>query len=309
MAVNTYASLTAEQRTFYEKTLLTRLVPTLVYCKYGQKKSIKKRKGKTIQFRRINSLPAATTALTEGQKPSGSSLNVTAVTATIEQYGDYVLISDELDMMGIDPVLTETSALLGEQSGLTLDTIARNVVRCGTNVLRPNSRATIDAVTATDKLTSTEIKLAVKKLRAANALPVEDGLYIGIIDPETSFDLQGDADWKDVSKYNGGEAIMKGEVGRLHGVRFIETSNVYAANNAASPAVKVHHTVIFGKDAYGVVDIEGKEGKPSIIVKPAGSAGTEDPINQVSSAGWKAPFTAVRLNENAIVRIEHAATE
>jgi len=309
MAVQTIATITAENKTFYEKTLLSRLLPNLLYAKYGQKKPVPKHEGGTINFRRFNSLSAATTALTEGVKPSGSSLNVTTVTATLAQYGDFILISDKLDMLGIDPVLTETAALLGEQAALTIDTVVRDVVRQGTNVIRPNSRATIDAVTASDKLTSAEIKLAVKKLRKANAKPVEDGMYIGVIDPETAYDLQGDTAWQDVSKYNGGQAIMKGEIGCLHGVRFVESSNVYAANNAAGTPVKVHHTVIFGKEAYGISDLEGGAGKPSIIVKPAGASGTEDPLNQISSEGWKAMFAAVRLNENAIVRIEHAATE
>lgn len=309
MAVQTYTTLTAEQSTFYDKTLLSRLIPNLLFYKYGQKKPIPKKNGGTINWRRFNSLPAATTALTEGQKPGGATLSISTVTATVAQYGDYTLISDVLDLLGIDPVITETTALHGEQAGLTIDTIIRDVVRQGTNVLRPNSRATIDAVIASDKLTSTEIKLAVKKLRRANVKPVEDGMYIGIIDPETALDLQGDSEWQDVSKYNGGRAIMKGEIGCLHGVRFVETSNVYAANNAAQTPVKVHHTVIFGKDAYGISDLEGSAGKPKVIVKAAGSAGTEDPLDQVSSVGWKALFTTARLDENAIVRIEHAATE
>ena len=309
MAVNTYASLTAEQRTFYEKTLLSRLTPNLLFYKYGQKKPVPKNNGGTVNFRRFNSLSAATTALTEGTKPSGATLSISTVTATLAQYGDYTLISDKLDLLGMDPVITETTALHGEQAALTIDTIIRDAVRQGTNILRPNSRATIDAITATDKLTSAEIKLAVKKLRKANVKPVSDGMYIGIIDPETAYDLQADTAWQDVSKYNGGQAIMKGEIGCLHGVRFVETSNVYAADNAASPAVKVHHTVIFGKDAYGVTDLEGSAGKPQIIVKAAGSAGTEDPLDQVSSVGWKVIFAGVRLDENAIVRIEHAATE
>ncbi len=309
MAVQTIATLTAENKTFYEKTLLSRLTPNLLYAKYGQKKTIPNGEGTTVNFRRFGALPAATTPLTEGQKPAGSSLSITTVTATLAQYGDYTLISDQLDMAGIDPVITETTALHGEQAALTLDTVVRDVVRAGTNVIRPNGRATIDLITATDKLTSAEIKTAVKKLRKANVKPLEDGMYIGIIDPETAYDLQGDTAWQDVSKYNGGQAIMKGEIGCIHGVRFVETSNVYAANNGASPAVCVHHSVIFGKDAYGVIDLAGQKSKPKVIVKPAEASGPDNPLEQYSSVGWKAMFTAVRLQELGIVRIEHSVTE
>lgn len=304
--VNTIASLTAENKTFYEKTLLSRLVPNLLYAKYGQKKPIPKNEGDTINFRRFNSYSAATTPLTEGNTPGGQTISVTTVNATVQQYGDYTLISDKLDMVGIDPVITETCAIHGEQAALTIDTIARDVIRQGTNVLRPNGRATAAAVTATDKLTSKEIKLAVKKLRQANVKPVEGKFYIGIIDSATALDLQEDKEWQDVSKYNGGQRIIEGEVGSIHGVKFVETSNAYSAENASS--VVVHSTLIFGKDAYGVCDVDGKS-KPSVIVKPHGSSGTEDPLNQRASVGWKTLFTAVRLNEEAMVRIEHAATE
>jgi len=304
--VNTIASLTAENKTFYEKTLLSRLVPNLLYAKYGQHKPIPKNEGDTINFRRFNSYSAATTPLTEGNTPSGQTMSITTVTATVQQYGDYTLVSDKLDMVGIDPVITETCALHGEQAALTIDTVTRDVVRKGTNVLRPSSRATADAVTTSDKLTSKEIKLAVKKLRDASVKPAEGKFYIGIIDSATALDLQEDSEWQDVSKYNGGQRIIEGEVGSIHGVKFVETSNAYREENASS--VVVHSTIIFGKDAYGVCDVDGKS-KPSVIVKPHGSSGTEDPLNQRASVGWKTLFTAVRLNENAIVRIEHAATE
>ena len=309
MATQTLAVLTAENKTFYDKTLLSRLLPNLVYAKYGQKRNLPKHEGDTINFRRFNSLSAATTPLTEGTTPSGSALSVTAITATVAQYGDFIKGSDKLDLLGIDPVITESAALAGEQSALTIDTVTRDVVRQGTTVIRPNNRATIDAITASDKLTSAEIKLAVKKLRKANVKPAEGKFYIGIIDPETAYDLQGDSAWQDLSKYNGGIAIMEGEIGCIHGVRFIETSNVYAANNAADTPVKVHHTVIFGKDAYGCIDVAGEGNRPSVIIKAPGSAGTADPLDQVWSVGWKANYTAKRLDENAIVRIEHAATE
>lgn len=83
----TYASLTQEQKTFYDRTLLSRLLPNLVFQKYGQKKPVPKREGDTVNFRRFNSLTAATTALTEGVTPAGSSLSITAITATVAQYG------------------------------------------------------------------------------------------------------------------------------------------------------------------------------------------------------------------------------
>lgn len=301
----TYASLTAEQKTFYDRALLTRLTPSLVFQKFGQKRPIPKHEGDTINFRKFNSLAAATTALTEGTTPDGKSLNITTVTATAGQYGDFVQLSDKLDMVGIDPVVSETSAVLGEQAGLTIDTVVRDKVVSGTNVQYAGGKTSTDTLTATDVISYAEIKKAVRTLRKANAKPVQGGYFIGIVDPATAYDLTNDTMWQDVSKYNGGENIMKGEIGKLGGVRFIETTNMPTKTGASS--AEVHVCMIIGADAYGVCDVEGAS-KPSIIVKEAGSAGTADPLNQRSTVGWKTLFAVARLEELAMIRIECGVT-
>lgn len=305
MATQTLAVLTAENKTFYERTLLKRLIPNLYFYRFGQKKPIPEHEGDTINFRRFNSLNPATTALTEGVTPSGSNLSISTVTAQAAQYGDFVEISDKLDMAGIDPVLTETAEVLGEAAALTVDTLIRNVVSAGTNVMYANGRANTNAITATDVMTHAEVLKAVRTLKSANAKPLESGYYIGLIDPAVAYDLQQDSFWQDISKYNGAENMMKGEIGRLGGVRFIETTNIKAAANTGS--VTVHSCMILGADAYGVVDIDGGA-TPEMIVKPFGSAGTADPLDQRATAGYKLFMTAARLQELAMVRVECAAT-
>ena len=297
MATVTLANTPNENKTFYNKTLISRLTPQLLFAKYGQKKPIPKHEGDTVNFRKFNSLTAAVTPLTEGVTPNGSSIDVTKVEATVRQYGDFVTISDKIDMAGIDPVVAETSAVLGEQAGLTVDTVVRDIVVAGTNVYYAGGGT---SASASKYLTGADVKKAVRALKKANAKPYEGNSYIGIIDPETASDLMDDPMWQDVSKYNGGTAIMDGEIGKLYGVRFIETTNVKVADN-------IHSTMIIGKDAYGVCDVE-KGSTPQIIVKEAGSAGTADPLNQRSSVGWKTLFTAVRLNEVAMIRIEHGVS-
>src|SRR5690606_41405514 len=130
----TLAGLPVENKTFYDRELLERLRPQLAYCQYGQRRSAPRKEGDTINFRRFNSLPPALTPLTEGVTPDGRALDISAITATVKQYGDYVTISDLIDLMGIDPTLTETVGLLGEQAGLTLDLIVRDIVAAGTTV-------------------------------------------------------------------------------------------------------------------------------------------------------------------------------
>lgn len=301
----TTTNVSAENKTYYDRVLLSRLKPNLVYAEYGQKKSLPKNEGDTINFRRFESITPTGTPLTEGVTPDGKNITVTALTATVSQYGDYVVISDKLDMVGIDPVLTETAEDLGESAALAIDTAVRDVITVGTNVQYAGAKANSDAITTSDIITSAEIKKAVRTLKKNNAKPLKDGFFIGIIDPETAYDIQNDTLWQDISKYNGGTAIMKGEIGKLGGVRFIETTNTKVTDNKTS--VPVHATMIIGKDAYGVVDIDGTV-KPEMIIKEKGSAGTDDPLNQRATAGWKAMFTAKRLQELAMIRIEHAVT-
>ncbi len=165
-------------------------------------------------------------------------------------------------------------------------------------------RTSTAAVTSSDVCTSDEVRKAVRALKAQNAKPLEGGYYIGLISSQVAFHLQADALWQDVSKYNGGENIMRGEVGRLCGVRFVETTNIATASGAGGAVV--HRCMILGCDAYGVVDVEGS-GAPEMIVKPFGSAGTADPLNQRATAGYKLLMTAVRLQEMAMIRLECAA--
>lgn len=296
MATNTTLTLSVEAQKTFDKTLLTRMLPELKFAEFGQKKPIKKNNGKTVNFRRFSSLAPALTPLTEGVTPGGSDLAVDEVEATLQQFGDFVEISDVLDLTGIDPVAAETSEILGEQAGLTIDRVVRNVVCAGTNVQYAGGGSV-----ATGKISSEEVKKAARTLKKANAKPFEGG-YIGIVDPDISYDLQNDPLWQDVSKYNGGQKIMDGEIGKLGGVRFIETTETLVKEG------NVHCAMIIAKDAYGVVDIENSANKPSIIIKPFGSSGTEDPLNQRQTQGWKAMFTAVRLNELAMVRLEVQVT-
>ena len=306
MSTNTLTALTAEQQTFYDRALIKRATANLVWNKYGQKRPIPAGKGRTIDFRKFNALDAATTPLTEGVTPSGKAMNITNVTATLSQYGDFIESSDILLTDGIDKVAVENCEVLGEQAEDTLEKVTRDVVTAGTNVLYANG--VVGSANVASVLTGADVKKAVRALRNANTKPAEGRFFVGLIDPDTEYDLTNDPDFKDVSKYNGGEQIMAGEVGKLHGVHFVVTTNTKVKEVEGK---YIHCTMIIGKDAYGVVDHGKNSGgrKPSVIVKPVGSSGTADPLNQRGTQGWKADHTAVRLNELAMIRIEHLVTE
>lgn len=300
--------LSAEDKTFYEKTLLTRLLPQLNFYKDAMKKKLPKNSGRTMNFRKFNSLTAPTSSLTEGKTPDGNNLNVTTVTATVAQEGDYILISDLIQMTGIDPIITETSELLGEEAGVVIDTRIQSAISTGTNVYfagGATTRAGLESAT-TKNLTAEDIKKIVRKLKNANAKRFSDGFYHMQVDPDISYDLMSDSAWVDVSKYAKPEQMVKGELGKMHGMKFFETTNlsVVDSSDTADKKISVHIAYAYGKDAYGCVELENGAGKPEIIVKPNGSAGSADPLDQRASAGWKNCFTAAITQPLALVRVE-----
>lgn len=307
----TLAGHPVENKTFYDRELLERLLPQLVYFQYGQKRSAPRKEGDTINFRRFNSLPPALTPLTEGVTPDGRALDISAITATVKQYGDYVTISDLIDLMGIDPILTETVGLLGEQAGLTLDLIVRDIVAAGTNVYYVGGHVDRGQITASDVLTGGTLRQIRRIMARNNVKPVSGaGAYIGFIHPDAIHDIQSDAghgNWLEVTKYTTPERAFNGEVGKLYGIRMIETTLAPIYEGEGAGGADVYATIVIGANAYGVVDIAGSS-KPETIIKPHGSAGTADPLDQRATAGWKALFTAVRLQELAILRVEHTVS-
>ena len=302
------ASLAPTIQTYYDKKLLERMIANFVHFQVGQKRPIPKNGGKHINFRKYASLSPATTALTEGVTPSGSNITVTEIAATVAQYGNFVEVSDVLDMVAIDPVLDEMADVLGEQSAETLDVITRDIlVSTGTNLQYAAGRVSNVTVTANDKLNVTEIRKVIRNLKNGKAKPLADGYYVAIVHPNSVYDLQGDDAWVNAAQYAGSTQIFNGEIGKLYGVRFIETPNAKVFTGAGAAGVDVYSTIVVGKDAFGIVDIAGSSAVQNII-KPHGSAGTADPLNQRATTGWKALFTAKVLQQDAMVQIRHAVS-
>lgn len=292
--------LSVENKTYYDKNLLREAQPNLIHDQFGQKKPIPKNGGKTIEFRKFASLPKATTPLTEGVTPDGKSLTVSNLTAEVAQYGDYVTLSDMLDLTAIDPVVVEAVKVVGNQAGLTLDTITRNVLQSGTNVYycpkgdgsAVTSRAGLDE---TCLLTVDVVKNVAALLKSVNA-PKIDGSYVAIIHPFVAADIMKDPMWIDAYKYKNPENIYEGEIGKIAGVRFIESSEAKIYDNG------VFGCLFLGANAYGITEIEG--GGLQTIIKQLGSSGVADALNQRSSVGWKAIKTAEILIEAYMYRVE-----
>lgn len=245
--VNTTMSpgLTGEMKTFYDRVLLREAGPQLVHDQFGQKRPIPKGNGKTIEFRKFLSLPKATTPLVEGVTPLGGALTQTSITAEVEQFGYYVVQSDVLELTAIDNTILEATMLLGQQAGVTLDTIVRNVLNSGTNVTyAPRIQALPDGtlipmpvehrydLDITCRLSVNVVQMVVAKMRANN-VPKIDGDYVCILHPYAAYELMRDPEWIDAHKYATPENIYAGEIGKIAGVRFVETSEakIFRAEN------------------------------------------------------------------------------
>jgi len=311
---------------FYDRRLLERAVPALLHTRYGQIRDIPRNMTNIIKFRKYGALAAATTPLTEGVTPVGVALSITDVTATVRQYGDYVTITDFLELTTLDPVLMETAEVLGEQAGLTLDTIARNILAAGTSVqyvdaTSPKTNATRVSVAAADKLSvAGELDIAIKTLKANKAKKITsmvrgdlayatapvNSCYVGIVHPYATYDMSGLTGWVPVEKYANKADVMEGEVGAYKEIRFVETTEAKVFEGEGAAGIDVYATLLFGANAYGISRISGKAMEN--IVKPLGSAGTSDPLNQRATSGWKASFATVILQQLFMLRLEHAIT-
>ena len=308
----TASGMSAEMKTYYEKRLLDQAEPALVHDQFGDKYPIPANGGKTIEFRKYDSLPKATTPLTEGVTPDGQNLNVSTVTAEVKQYGGWTPITDTLQLTAIDNNIVQATKILASQAGRTIDSVVRDILVGGTNVIyapkvadgvkaEVKSRANLDKTcTLTPKL----FFRAAAQLGAMNADPIGDS-YIAIIHPYAAYDLKTSKEFIEVHKYADPEAMFRGEIGKLGNIRFIETSEAKIWKDATCPAgLAVFGTLVLGAHAYGVTELEG--GGLEHIVKQLGYG--DDPLNQRASVGWKGMRAAERLVEQYMVRIESVSS-
>lgn len=296
-------SLSPGMITTYNRNLLKTFEPLLAHLNFGDEHPFPKNGGTTMSFRKLIPLEADTTTLNEGEPGDAQELAETEVVVKLGQYGKYVEITELLDLTHFDLTIDRKVKLLGDQGARSIDAVVRDELATCTNVIFANGKAARNALTAEDKLTTKELRKAVRTLKKAGAQPYADGYYVALVSPDTTYDLQDDDNFVKVSQYQMKEGILTGEIGHLFGCRIVETTQAKIFEGAGSGGADVASVIVLGQYAYGYSSLTGS--KPRVIVNPAGSAGTADPLHQISTVGWKMDgFAAKLLQPEFACRIE-----
>ncbi|MCI6588171.1 MAG: N4-gp56 family major capsid protein [Clostridiales bacterium] len=294
--------LTPGMQTYYNRELLRTFEPELVHLQFGDEHRMPENSGLVMNMRKIIPLEANTNTLSEGEPGESVMLTETEVTVKLEQYGEYARCTDKLDLSHLDMNILRKTKLFGDAGARSIDAVVREELATCTNVIYAGGKTSRSALTSADKLTTKELRKAVRKLKKAHAQTF-GGYYIAIVGPDTFYDLQDDETFVAVSRYQDKEAVYTGEIGRLFGCRIVETTEAKVFEGAGASGADVASVIVLGQYAYGYTSFKGA--KPRVIVKPAGSAGTSDPLDQISTVGWKMDGFGVKmLQPEYAVRIE-----
>lgn len=321
MATDIAKSLTttvaeAVKDTYYDKLFLKIAEKKLVHKQLGQlDRKIPQGEGgygsASVTWTKWTNLPLVTAGQGEGVPTTAVSMSATNVTGTTAQYDAAVSISDILAYVSFGDVMKAAVERLGYNAGLSIDTIVRNVIYTGMTIQAATgvAAAAYTSIPVTGYLSTSELKKAVRTLRRNDAMELSDGYFVAVAHPDALYDLMTDTvtgGWMDANKYTDGNAdkLLKGEIGRLAGVRFLETSNGATRGTGVTSSSTLYVTSVFGSDAFGVTELQGLK----TFVKPFGSAGSADPTDKVATAGWKCLFGATVLNSAFGVNIHHTVS-
>jgi len=330
LANNTQTTLASAIKTQYERRLLTRALPRLVHGRWGMQARLNKMGA--YELRKYGALSAVTSALTEGTTPSEqSAISLTLITITPSFYGAWLGHTDELEMTVFDPIISEFSSILGEQAGLSADTLIRNTLTDGATKDYANDATSRVTVGSNDLITYAEFVTQLAALEAANALPVDGDDFIVIMHPNSWAKLMQDATFvamfQQEASRTDSSPIRTGLVGRLLRCKIFVSSNSRVYVGAGAAGGDVYSMLFIAREAYGYVGMAGSfpnlvdnapessitmtgQGvKPvEIILKQLGSAGADDPLNQRATIGWKMSLGIAMTNAAWARDLEQYAT-
>lgn len=309
MQTSTDEYIAKEFKTYYDKRLIRKAGPNLVFAQFAVKRPLPQGSGKTIEFRGFHELDTDVNArkLTEGVTPAAQKLKSYTIEATVGQYGGWVGITDVVKTTAIDPMVTEAVDLLSSQAEIVLDKIIRNAIVTDDEVPEAYAAEAASESTMTPtghKITVADIRRIVNMLKRVNA-PKIDGAYPLILHTDVASDLQADEEYKELYHYLKPANLAAGYVGDVAGARIYESTNVLITENSTSKKA-IYHNVLVGQGSYGSVDLSG--GGLKTIIKQLGSSGSADPLDMRGSIGWKATTVAKVLVPKYLVNYSCCAT-
>lgn len=328
MPQTTYSGVSQRTNVYAASVFLEHVTPQEVFTKFGDTKPMPKNKAETIKFRRSVPFPKLTTELAEGITPTARQMQFEDVSATMQEWGDVVECTDRVRELSEDPVVAEASKNLGEQAVETMEGVCWGVLRAGTQVGYTNgsARNTLFSTFSLNKmhaairnLNSQRAKMITEVLAPSvnyGTSAVEAG-YIAFAHTDMEHDIRAVSGFVPVAKYGSRKPLSPYELGSIENVRFILTVNAepFLAAGAVVGAgtyksaggvnVDVYPIVIIGRGAYAHVPLKGAK-SVEMFVHTGGDK--SDPLNQRDIVGAKYWYTALRLNENWMYRIETCAT-
>ena len=332
MPTTKYGDIGPRTAAYAAKRLLKRGQHILLTERFGQTDPLRKRSSDTVKFRRYESLPRATAPLAEGIPPAGQRLNYTDMSATLEEYGDFVRITNKIMDTHEDPVLREMIDLCGEQAAETVEVIRIAFLKAGTNVYYANGVASRSLVTS-PPLRGDFLKIVrgfkrskcreISKIIAATpnvATEPVAAAYFCMTHSDLDADIENITGFVPAEQYSKSGKTLPGELGKSGRVRFVSSAlfepwlaagvsgSTYLTNGASGTGqADVYPTIVVGRDGYGIVPLQGRE---AVVPKVKNPGGTEigDPLGQLGHVAWHTYQTGGILNQNWVARLEAAAT-
>lgn len=300
--------LSALMQTWYDRLFVDTAKHWLIHEQGAQMRPVPQGEGKVLYFTQYTAPTIITAQLTEGDNPTEVGLSASTVSSTLSEFGSYTKISKLLKLTAVDQKMKTAVELMAQNAGESRDQMIRNkgLLLSNTDQFAGSGSALTD-VGITDTLKASEVRKAVRTLKANKAMRYDDGFFLGKANPYTSYDLMGDDVWVNAHTYKDGDNLYRGEIGKLHGVRFVETTNPSESVNGGTSNADLYHNPIHGKNAFGVSDLEGDAKK--VYAKTPGAGDTSNPVDRYSTVGWAMTMTAVALESDWIIDVITGATD
>lgn len=316
---NTSTTTQAIKNRYYDELFLRQADKKLVHKQLGQlNRKVPQGEGgygsQVLYWTKWVNLPLISSGTGEGVPTSALTFSALNYTGSTAQYDSAVSISDIMAYVSFGDVMKAAVERLAYNAGLSIDTVVRNVISTAGTQQSASAVSYWSDVPAGAKLLVSEVRKAGRTLRRNDAFEQDDGNWVAVAHPDSLYDLMGDTTtggWIEANKYTEGrDGLLTGEVGKLYGVRFLQTSNAYTRGSsydtasAVAASTTIYVTSVFGKDAFGVSELQALK----TYVKPFGSGGTGDPTDKIATAGWKCLFGASVLNCAFFVNINHTVS-